>query len=401
MAVGAIRMRALAALLSCLWVSVGVALLAAYRPGGPSDATIGIAAFVPALIATGAIAWPPATSRHRSGLAILWVGITAALLLAPLLGSIVAVLDDTGRRTLLPSVESAYAWFLALAATTVYGALGLARRILDRAAVDRAGAAVGTAVAAIVTVLVAGLTGATTAANQVALRERPPAVQDLSWGPADMSTTLPGCRSEVRLGSTARLAAEGEALVDGGRLGRVTLAGVRSGGDERWQGTLESGGATQGADFALIDGALRLSVDGRPLARPALGAMGGTLDAAVARLLATDGLQAVEDLGVELVEGVRARHCRTAVDGPAVLGAFVPARWLAALDLGRAPPPLEAWRGDVDWWLFVDGQLGLASVSLGGYAGDAWPDMGVRGELRARLTALDRGAPHAVEPPVP
>jgi hypothetical protein len=40
-------------------------------------------------------------------------------------------------------------------------------------------------------------------------------------------------------------------------------------------------------------------------------------------------------------------------------------------------------------------------VSLGGYPGDAWPGKAVRGEIRTRLTALDRGAPQDVEAPLP
>ncbi len=70
-----------------------------------------------------------------------------------------------------------------------------------------------------------------------------------------------------------------------------------------------------------------------------------------------------EDLGVELVEGARARHCRTAVDGPTALDTFLPLRWLAGGQLLTVTHPLTEWRGTLDWWVFTDGQLGQSTVS--------------------------------------
>ena len=116
-------------------------------------------------------------------------------------------------------------------------------------------------------------------------------------------------------------------------------------------------------------------------------------------LTATEPAIVAEDLGVELVEGARARHCRTAVDGPTALDAFLPLRWLAGGQLLTVTHPLTEWRGTLDWWVFTDGQLGQATVIINGYPGEAWPTSGIQGSMEARLTALDRTTEHPVEPP--
>jgi hypothetical protein len=415
-----LRMRSLAALLACLWTSLASAVIVAYRPGGPADPVLGASVLLPALVAGAAVVWPPAAEGYRSRLAILWVGICSALLIVPLLVEVsqrsVAAPIAGVPQTLSPSGETAYAGILALATTCLYGSLGLARRVLDRRSVawsdvDRRSLVAGVGVAAASTVLGAALFGTAALANGSALQETRPAAQDRAWGPTDLSLTPPPCAALPELGATARVEAAGEALVDGAVMARATLHGVRSGGDERWQGSLEGRFGMQDARFTLTASGAVLSIDGGGWAEPPLGPDGdghpngdpsdGTLDGAVARSLMVHGPQAAEDIGIELVGGVNARHCRAAVDGPSVLDAFVPARWLAARDLRRVPPPLVDWRGEVDWWVFADGQLGLASVVVGGYPGDAWPVGGLQATLQARLSALDRGRPQAVDAPQP
>jgi hypothetical protein len=131
-----------------------------------------------------------------------------------------------------------------------------------------------------------------------------------------------------------------------------------------------------------------------------VGANGLTLDGPVVSLLtATDPQVVAEDLGVGLVSGARARHCRTAVNGPTALDSFLPLRWLAGGQLLTVTHPLEEWRGTLDWWVFTDGQLGQATVDIHGYPGEAWPTSGIAGTLSARLTALDRDVPQVVTQP--
>jgi hypothetical protein len=60
---------------------------------------------------------------------------------------------------------------------------------------------------------------------------------------------------------------------------------------------------------------------------------------------------------------------------------------------------LKEWRGSLDWWVFGDGELGMATLILGGLPIDAWPVQAVQGSLRARLTAVDRGSPVVVQRP--
>jgi hypothetical protein len=107
-----------------------------------------------------------------------------------------------------------------------------------------------------------------------------------------------------------------------------------------------------------------------------------------------------EEVGVEETGGARARHCRVAVDGPTGLRAFPTLRWLVGGMPFEANPQLDVWRGELDWWVFADGQLGMATISLHGPAfGVDWPVRGFQATLEARLTALDRGQLQVIEPP--
>jgi hypothetical protein len=60
---------------------------------------------------------------------------------------------------------------------------------------------------------------------------------------------------------------------------------------------------------------------------------------------------------------------------------------------GSAVPDkaLSRWRGEMDWWVFGDGELGMASVEISGSRGQTdWDSDGVRAVLEARLEAVDR-----------
>lgn len=210
----------------------------------------------------------------------------------------------------------------------------------------------------------------------------------------------------VALGPAADLEVVAHGIIDGEDIGSATIRGVRSGLDESWSGSVESEYARARASYVRMGaqawlglGALspsRVPVDPFQLA----GTDGLTLDGPVVAVV-TSRLPAIvaEDLGVELVGGARARHCRTAVGGPTALDTFLPLRWLAGGQLLTVTHPLDEWRGTLDWWVFADGQLGQASVNIHGYPGEAWPTTGISGSLIARLTALDRDRPHTVTRP--
>ncbi len=131
-----------------------------------------------------------------------------------------------------------------------------------------------------------------------------------------------------------------------------------------------------------------------------LGVGGLTVDEPVrAAVVGQGGTPVAEDLGIDVIEGARARHCQTVTDGPTALRASLPLRWLAESDLTAIPHPLVAWRGTLDWWVFGDGQLGQAVIAIGGYPGEAWPSGGIQGSITARLTATNRGDDIQVRPP--
>ena len=70
-----------------------------------------------------------------------------------------------------------------------------------------------------------------------------------------------------------------------------------------------------------------------------------------------------------------------------------PLRWLLANESVLDSSGLGRWRGELDWWVFADGELGLATVQVSGARGETgWDDDGVRAFLEARLQAVDRDA---------
>ena len=86
------------------------------------------------------------------------------------------------------------------------------------------------------------------------------------------------------------------------------------------------------------------------------------------------------------------------MDGPTAIAISLPVRWLAGGELVAPAHGLEAWRGNLDWWVFADGELGQAVVTINGYPGEAWPSAGLQGSITARMTALDRTVPQSVGP---
>ena len=65
---------------------------------------------------------------------------------------------------------------------------------------------------------------------------------------------------------------------------------------------------------------------------------------------------------MEVIEGARARRCRIAIDGTTFREAFPQVAWL----VGDAD--LHRWRGQLDYWVFLDGQLGQVAGSANGEA---------------------------------
>src|SRR2546425_9002556 len=115
MRVRSFELRLIAAGLTALWTLAAGLVLLGYRPGGPIDLAVGLAATLPALVAAAALIWPPAASGDRAFALTVWLGLLIGLLLVPSIGGIIGQLVARGAQTLLPSLEAAPPWFLPLA----------------------------------------------------------------------------------------------------------------------------------------------------------------------------------------------------------------------------------------------------------------------------------------------
>ncbi|MBA2255560.1 MAG: hypothetical protein H0W07_10655, partial [Chloroflexi bacterium] len=350
--------------------------------------------------AAAAMAWPPRPPDRRGIVTVGWLAIISGLLVIPSLDLLLQTLAAGGRQTLLPSWESAYAGLLALAATCLFVGLGVAGARAGRSVARfQAGVAVGLALLLLVT----GLFGGAALANELALRE---ASRGSSvFGPSDLGLPLPPCAATPGASAYARVEVSAESSVDDVPVGRVVLRGLRAREAERWTAERATPWTSAALEFTRIGSQAYLKDGDLAWAKVPLEVFGaapaGTLDAAV-RAVVVDpgGRAAAEDLAIELVGGVRARHCRFLVSGPTALEGFIPLRWLTA-----AGPPdpavLEDWRGELDYWIFADGQLGMARVVVSGYPIEGWSRAGVGASLSATMTATERTEPVSVEQPIP
>ena len=85
-------------------------------------------------------------------------------------------------------------------------------------------------------------------------------------------------------------------------------------------------------------------------------------------------------------------HNNVAIDGPTFRAAFPQVHWL----VGDAD--LAHWRGQLDYWVFVDGELGSVSGSVDGDAAGI-KDGALLGRLNATMNATERDRGHAVVRP--
>ena len=387
-----IELRLIAAALVTCWALAAAIVLLGYRPGGPVDLAVGAAAAGPVAIAIAGLIWPPAARGQRAFTAMICLGIATLLVLVP---SIIDVSDQLvrgGAQTLLPSIEAAYPWGLALLGTSLFAGFGIARRLLGETAMRRRRLVRGVAVASILAVATGSLFTAVAMANELALRDQP--TPSSRYGPTDSEAEPPACDDPLSVGSTARIELDLEADLDGHSIGTVDLAGDRNGSDFRWLAyaatTRELGlhGSARIGDDAWV----REPFGGWHRA-PELEVADWSIDLQAFEAALSDGPRAAAELhGVDLIEGARARHCRIAIDGPTFRAAFPPVVWLAGeADLGR-------WRGQLDYWAFLDGQLGRVTGSINGDAG-AILEGALQGTVRVSLSATSRGRDVRIDPP--
>jgi hypothetical protein len=393
MRVRAFELRLIAiALVICWSVAAGLVLLA-YRPGGPLDVIVGLTAMTPIAIAAAGAIWPPVARGHVAFPVIVGLGVLALLCLVPSIAGLVTQLLAYGSRTLLPSLEAIYPWLLALLATSLFSGFGIARRLHGGTALRRRRLLAGIGVALLATALSGLLFAAVAVANEVALRDTPPLAS--RFGPTTGTDQPPACDAPLEAGPTARLSLHMTATVDLRPLGSIDLAGIRVADDFRWLAYVASNRQLGQYGAARIEDEAWATRPGAGwVAVPPSQVTDDAVDIQALEAALTPGYRATaEDHGVEVIEGARARRCRVAVDGSTFQAAFPQ----MALLVGDAD--LHRWRGQLDYWIFLDGELGQIAGSANGEAGAIVPDA-LTGTVDVRLQATERGRDSFIYPPV-
>jgi hypothetical protein len=234
-------------------------------------------------------------------------------------------------------------------------------------------------------------------ANELALREQDAPAPGSRFGPTALDGTPAACDSPtIRGGDQARLQGRLDATVDLRPIGSVDLRGSRSDRDFRWLAyvatTRELGlyGAASVGDRAW----LRTPDEGWDAALPETVASGTVDLQAIETALTPEVRVTAEDRGTEVIERAPARRCRVAVDGATFRAAFPQVGWL----VGDAD--LEHWRGQIDYWIFLDDRIGQIAASANGEATGIAEDA-VLVTVDALVTSTDRDRGSVVYPPAP
>jgi hypothetical protein len=196
------------------------------------------------------------------------------------------------------------------------------------------------------------------------------------------------------IGPSATLAMHLDAAVDGRSIGSIELTGERSVADVRWVAYVASNRELGLHGAATIGDRSWIRPPSGPWRRATAAEAGDDgVDLTAFRVaLSPEARAAAQTGGVSIIEGARARQCRIVVDGPTFRAAFPQVRWLVgAADLAH-------WRGQLDYWVFLDGQVGQIEGSVNGDAGDI-ADGALQATVRVQMTATDRGAAVRVTAP--
>jgi len=387
-----IELRITAAVLTALWGLGALYILLGYRPGGPIDIVVGLVAISPTAVGAAAVAWPPLVRGERSFVGVMALGIAAILLLIPSTGSVLNQLVNGGAQTLLPSIEVAYPWLLALLATSIFSGLGIAMRTLGMWTSWRTRLARGIGMGIAATVVVGSSFTAVAVANDLALRDRPAASSP--FGPTDPNRQPPGCSDPIESGTSALLAATMTANVDGRPVGQIQISGERSGTDLRWTADVASDHALGRFGVARVGDRAWLQAPGGTWSTTSVVQVSADgLDSRVLEAALTIDLRTTaEDRGLEFIEGARARHCRIELDGPTFVAAFPEVDWFVLADT------LGHWRGELDFWVFSDGEIGQIQGSVSGEA-EPLGRTGIVGTIAVTLDATERDRFRSIAPP--
>ncbi len=386
------ELRLLAVALTVLWAAGGGIVLIAYRPGGPVDMLVGIAASLPLVVSVAAIVWPPLVRSDRGSAGVFWLGLLAGLLLVPSIAGVAGQVLQGGTEPLLPSLEIVYPWALALVATSLFAGLGISRQLIPEVGVGRRRLAASIAFSVVATSVIGGVFAGVSQADDAALRDKPAA--ESRFGPTTVLVAPAECDRALATARTAQLDLDLWGDVDTRAIGTVNLTGSRSGADVSWTAQVVRSDLFGQYGAARVGSSAWTQSPGSGWAVAAPTAIDGeTLDLDVmAGALSLDNRATAEDRGLEYVEGARARHCRVAVDGQTFADSFPQVTWL----VGTAN--LATWRGQLDFWVFGDGEVGMISGSVNGDAQGILPH-GLLATVKVRMTATDRDEPVTISPP--
>lgn len=388
------ELRLIAIALLVAWSVAAVLILFAYRPGGPLDILVGLAALGPIVIATLGVVWPPLPRGAGAFPLMVCLGLGTLLLLLPSIAGIFRQLAGLGSQTLLPSLEASYPWLLALLGTSLFSGFGIARRILGGTAMRRRRLILGIALGSGMTLL-AGITFTTVAlANEFALRDRPGSATGSRFGPTALAGIPPLCDEPLATAASARIATHLSGTIDLRPAGTVEQGGIRNGEAFRWMAYVASDRQLGWYGATLIDGrAWARSPGGGWVDASTEQVADGAVDLQAIESALTPGYRATaEDRGIEIIEGAPARRCRVAVDGAVFTTAFPQVRWLFG------PADLDDWRGQLDFWIFLDGGIGRIAGSLNG-EGSVIDPGALQGTVDVLLTATERGRDFVIYPP--
>lgn len=395
-------MRLLAAILTVAWAGIAIVVASAYRPGGPVDIVVALACFTPVLVADAGVVRPPLATSHRGRIALVWIWIVAVLLAIPVLYGIAASLASDGPRNLVPSIEAAYGGGLALAAMTFFSIVGLVHQRRGVAVFERRSTWLSAALTVPISVALGSAFLFVAVVNDQVLREQERSTS--RFGPTDPDVVPPFCDQPLRLGPDAVITIDADLTADGIERGRARLAGKRDGGNEAWGGWWSGADGAGQQSYLRIGGRAWLNADSDDPDAPGstwqevmpdpfgmVGTRPLTMDGPPHAIASVPrGAIVAEDLGLEIIEGARARHCRTFMDGPTALDTVLPLRWLLVGDSFVADQVISRWRGEMDWWVFTDDELGMASVEVSGSRLSTTGGADVRAVLAAHLEATER-----------
>ena len=389
-----LELRLIGLVLAGCWIVAAAYVLVGYRPGGPIDIAVGVAALLPAAIALAAVAWPPVARGDRSFAAMTWLAVASLLVLIPSIADVARQIGGGGAQTLLPSVEAGYPWVLGLLGTCLFAGFGIARRVLGEAALKRRRLIRGVLVATVLAVSSGLVFAAVAMGNELALRDRTASFS--RFGPTEPDGDPPLCDGAMRIGTSARVSAHLDGTIDGRALGTIDLSGDRSGTDVRWLAYVASSQQIGLHGAAVVDGTYWLREPYGPWHLATAFDVGDAgLDLTAFRTaLSPEARAAAQTDGVTIIEGARARQCRIAIDGRTFRAAFPQTAWL----VGYAD--LAHWRGQLAYWVFLDGEIGRVEGSVNGDAADIRTDA-LQATVRVELSATDRDTDVVVSPPTP